>query len=308
MNLVFAGTPSFAVPALQALLDAGHTIRAVYTQPDRPAGRGRKLSPSPVKQCALDHGLQVLQPTTLRGGEEALAAFKPEVMIVAAYGLILPRTVLAVPTLGCINIHASLLPRWRGAAPIARSIEAGDCETGITIMQMEAGLDTGPMLLMEPTPILETDTAASLEEKLAPLGGSLLVTALEKLQQGSLSVTPQNDDDACYAAKLQKSEAVIDWALPANQLHRKIRALNPWPVASTLFKGEVLRIWNIGPIKEDAGVSPGTVVQADSAGIHIQTGKGVLALTQLQAAGGRALAARDFLNGVRVQPGDRLGA
>jgi methionyl-tRNA formyltransferase len=306
VRIVFAGTPAFALPSLQALVAAGHTLAAVYTQPDRPAGRGRKLTPSPIKQYALEHGLVVRQPTTLRGGEAELAALAPEIMIVVAYGLLLPPAVLAVPVRGCLNVHASLLPRWRGAAPIARAIEAGDRETGVAIMQMEEGLDTGPVLLEQRTPILETDTSATLEPRLAQLGADAMVKALAIFDR--LTPRPQDDTGTCYAAKLNKAEAVVDWTQPAAVLHRKIRAFNPWPVASTTLNGEAIRIWDVGalPHSPAAGI-PGTVVGADAAGLYVQTGDGVLCLTLLQAPGGRALPVRDFLNGVRLAPGDRLG-
>jgi methionyl-tRNA formyltransferase len=306
MKIVFAGTPAFALPSLQALVAAGHTLAAVYTQPDRPAGRGRKLTPSPIKQYALEHGLIVRQPTTLRGGEAELAALAPDVMIVVAYGLLLPPAVLAVPMRGCLNVHASLLPRWRGAAPIARAIEAGDRETGVAIMQMEAGLDTGPVLLERRTPILETDTSAALEPRLAQLGAAALTEALAAIDR--LVPRAQGNAGACYAAKLNKAEAVIDWTQPAAVLHRKIRAFNPWPVASTTLNGEVMRLWDVGALPHtSAAGAAGTVVSADAAGLYVQTGDGVLCLTLLQAPGGRALPVRDFLNGMRLAPGDRLG-
>jgi methionyl-tRNA formyltransferase len=312
MKLVFAGTPTFAVPTLEALLAAGHAIAAVYTQPDRPAGRGRKLTPSPIKQYALAQGLPVRQPLSLRAAEEhvALAAMAPDAMVVVAYGLILPRAVLSLPRLGCLNVHASLLPRWRGAAPIARAIEAGDRTTGITIMQMEAGLDTGPMLLQQATPIFDIDTTATLERRLAPLGGEMMCAALERLAQSDLAATRQDDNHACYAAKLQKGEATIDWSQPAVLLHRKIRALNPWPVACTMWRCAMLRIWEVAALEPAPSVTaaPGTVLAADADGLRVQTGAGVLRLTQLQAAGGRALPAREFLNGVRLTAGERLGA
>ncbi|MBI3897533.1 MAG: methionyl-tRNA formyltransferase [Gammaproteobacteria bacterium] len=309
MRLVFAGTPAFALPTLSALHTAGHTVVAVYTQPDRPAGRGRKLTPSPIKQYALDHQLPVRQPLNLRADEEqtTLAALAPEVMIVVAYGLLLPPAVLSIPRNGCLNVHASLLPRWRGAAPVARAIEAGDRETGITLMQMAAGLDTGPMLLQQRVPIDDTDTAERLEQRLAALGAEMMTAALPRLDR--LTPEIQEDQRACYAAKLQKSEAIIDWSQPAPVLHRKIRALNPRPVASTTLHGNVLRLWDVGTITARAGnAAAGTIVAADANGVLVQTGDGVLALTQLQAAGGRTLPARDFLNGVRLNVGDRLGS
>ena len=308
MNLVFAGTPVFAVPALEALLRAGHTVRAVYTQPDRPAGRGRKLSTSPVKEFAQTHGLEIRQPLSLKEETESLRALAPEAMIVIAYGLLLPPAVLAIPRYGCLNVHASLLPRWRGAAPIPRAIEAGDAITGVCIMQMEAGLDTGPVLARAETAIAETDNAQTLHDRLAPLGAETLITALEHLVRGDIRPQPQNDAQACYAKKLRKNESPIDWAQPAVALHRKIRALNPWPVASTLWNGKVVRLWEVGPLEPPvASHAPGGVVRTDASGIRVATGDGVLCLTRLQAEGGKVLAAGDFLNGHRMAPGDLLG-
>lgn len=309
MRIVFAGTPLFALPTLEMLRAAGHSITGVYTRPDRPSGRGRKITPSPIKQYTLAHGLPLHQPTTLRGAEGALAALAPDVMVVVAYGLILPPAVLAVPPHGCLNVHASLLPRWRGAAPIARAIEAGDTETGVTIMQMEAGLDTGPMLLQHPLPITETDTTATLEQRLATLGAEMLQRALAQVATKTLTARAQDDTKATYAAKLQKTEAAIDWSQPASRLHRKVRALNPWPVASTTLGGEVLRLWDVGRVQNTQGTTaaPGAVVAADATGIYVRTGDGTLCVTQLQTAGSRVFAAREFLNGTRLTVGSRLG-
>jgi methionyl-tRNA formyltransferase len=308
MNLIFAGTPAFAVPALEALLRAGHVIRAVYTQPDRPAGRGRRLAPSPVKLCAERHGIEIRQPESLHGEEARLRAEAPEAMIVIAYGLLLPPTLLAIPRYGCLNVHASLLPRWRGAAPIPRAIEAGDRVTGVSIMQMEAGLDTGPVLAQAPTPIADDDTAQTLHDRLAQLGAQTLLVTLERLVRGEITPRPQDATRACYAKKLRKDEAPIDWRLPAAVLHRKIRALNPWPVASTTWRGQILRLWEVGPLEHAAAAgAPGTVVRADASGVRVLTGAGLLTLTRLQAQGGKALAASDFLNGHRLAAGDRLG-
>ncbi len=309
MNLVFAGTPPFAVPALEALLRAGHSIQAVYTQPDRPAGRGRKLTASAVKQCAQTHGLVVRQPPNLKDETPALRELAPEAIIVIAYGLLLPPAVLVIPRYGCINVHASLLPRWRGAAPIPRAIEAGDAETGVTIMQMEAGLDTGPMLARAPVPILASDTAQFLHDRLAPLGAQTLLAVLNRLARDDVRALPQDEAAACYAKKLRKDEAPLDWSQPAQHLHRKVRALNPWPVACTTFQGRVLRVWEVGPPNfslPSAGV-PGTVVSADAASIGVATGDGVLHVTRLQETGGRVLSAGEFLNGARLAPGDCLG-
>ena len=308
MNLIFAGTPAFAVPALEALLRAGHTVRAVYTQPDRPAGRGRKLAASPVKQCAQTHGIKVRQPEKISGEEKNLRADAPDAMIVIAYGLLLPPSILAIPRLGCLNVHASLLPRWRGAAPIPRAIEAGDTETGVSIMQMETGLDTGPVLAEAHTPIHAADTAQTLHDCLARLGADTLVATLERLARGAVTPRPQDSTQACYARKLSKEEARLDWSQPADVLHRRIRALNPWPVAATRWRGKTLRLWEVGPLEAHASPgAPGTIARADASGIHVRTGHGMLMLTRLQAEGGKILAVGDFLNGHKLMAGDRLG-
>jgi methionyl-tRNA formyltransferase len=309
MNLVFAGTPEFAVPALRALLDAGHAVRAIYTQPDRPAGRGRKLAMSPVKEFALQRGLDIRQPATLKTESEAAAlhTLAPDAMIVIAYGLILPQTILAIPRLGCINVHASLLPRWRGAAPIQRAIEAGDAVTGVTIMQMDEGLDTGPMLAAADTPIAAADTAASLQDRLGDMGARLLVDTLAKLARGAITPRPQDSRAATYAAKLSKEEAQIDWRADAEVLDRRIRAFNPWPVAQTTLDGQRLRIWLAQAESGAPGVAPGTVLSADAGGVRVQCGHGVLRLTTLQLEGGKVLEAHAFLNGRPLAPGTRLG-
>lgn len=303
LNIVYAGTPEFAAVALAALLDTPHRISAVYTQPDRPAGRGRKLKASPVKELALAHGIEVRQPVSLKDAAEqaSLAAFEPDVMIVAAYGLLLPAEVLAIPRLGCLNIHASLLPRWRGAAPIQRAILAGDAETGITIMQMDVGLDTGDMLYKLSTSIEESDNAQTLHDRLAALGARAITEALEGLQQGKLVAEQQDDAQACYAKKLQKAEAEIDWQQTATQLARQVAAFNPWPVAQTLYQGEVLRIWEARAIDEAAGKPPGRVIRADKQGIDIACGEGVLRLLRLQRPGGKPQSAQDFLNANAVE-------
>ena len=312
MNLVFAGTPAFAVPALKALLDAGHTITAVYTQPDRPAGRGRKLAMSPVKQYALERDLPVRQPTTLKTDAEAVAlrALAPDAMIVIAYGLILPQSILAIPKYGCINVHASLLPRWRGAAPIQRAIEAGDSHTGVTIMQMDAGLDTGAMLATAETPIDAHDTAAILHDRLSELGAPLLIDTLAKLERGMVTPEPQDSAHATYAAKLKKEEARLDWNADAQLLARRIRAFNPWPVAHTTLEGQILRLWqaSVDDTTAPTTQTPGTVLFAGPEGIDVQCGRGVLRVTLLQSEGGKTLDARAFLNGRPLAPGIRLGA
>ena len=310
MNIIFAGTPEFAVPALKALLDAGHTVLAVYTQPDRPAGRGRKLGMSAVKEFALERGLPVQQPTTLRSDSEAetLRTLKPEALIVIAYGLILPQAILTIPEFGCINVHASLLPRWRGAAPIQRAIEAGDDHTGITIMQMDAGLDTGAALALAATPIHAHDTAASLHDRLAEIGAALLVSTLARLVRGDITPQAQDHTHATYAAKLKKEEARIDWSADAALIARRIRAFNPWPVAHTTIEGQTLRLWNASLLDATAATQPpGTLLGADARGVQVQCGRGVVCLTQLQSEGGKVLDAPAFLNGRPLPAGTRLG-
>jgi len=309
MNLIFAGTPEFAVPTLRALLEAGHRILAVYTQPDRPAGRGRKLAQSPVKEFALAQNIEVRQPTTLRNDAEvaALRALEPDAMIVIAYGLLLPKSILEIPRHGCINVHASLLPRWRGAAPIQRAIEAGDVASGVTIMQMEEGLDTGPMLATAKTPISSDDTGASLHDRLSTLGAALLVETLAQLGRGAVTSQLQDNTQATYATKLKKEEARLDWTADAALLARRVRAFNPWPVAHTTLEGQTLRIWNAHPEESSATASPGTVLAADAHGILVQCGHGALLITKLQPEGGKALDARAFLNGRMLGIGTRLG-
>ncbi|GBO84426.1 methionyl-tRNA formyltransferase [Marinobacter adhaerens] len=310
MRLVFAGTPDFAATALKALIAAGHTIVGVYSQPDRPAGRGRKLQPSPVKQVALDHEIPVFQPETLKTAEaqKQLADLKPDVMIVAAYGLILPKAVLDIPTHGCLNIHASLLPRWRGAAPIQRAIAAGDAETGITIMQMDEGLDTGAMLLKSLTAIDTSDTGGSLHDRLAELGGKAIIKALELLKKGELTGEPQNDDLACYASKLSKTEGHIDWATDATAIERLVRAFNPWPGTYTDLGDQRIRIHEARALVTDSDAFPGTVVHRDRDGIDIACGNGTLRITRLQLPGSRAQSVNDLINGGKelLMPGQEL--
>ena len=296
MKLLFAGTPDFAVPALSALHGAGHSIPAVLTQPDRPAGRGQKLTASPVAREAEALGIPVHKFLKLDApAREQIAALKPDLMVVVAYGLILPQAALDIPRHGCLNIHASLLPRWRGAAPIARAVEAGDAETGITIMQMDAGLDTGPMLLREAVAIDDTTTAASLHDRLAALGGRLIVEALARLEAGTLPATAQPAEGVTYAKKLSKDEARLDWTQPAAVLARRVRGFNPAPVAWTeLDEGrgpERLRIWNARALGLPTSAVPGSVLEADGNGLHVATGDGVLVITELQRAGGRAMPA-----------------
>ncbi|MDH5359219.1 MAG: methionyl-tRNA formyltransferase [Gammaproteobacteria bacterium] len=299
MKIIFAGTPDFAATALQALLGSEHDVCAVYTQPDRPAGRGRKLTASPVKALALEHNIPVHQPLSLKDEDEQqiLSAYHADLMVVVAYGLLLPAAVLEAPRLGCINIHASLLPRWRGAAPIQRAIQAGDEQTGVTIMQMDVGLDTGDMLYTVTTPIENNDTAASLHDRLAQLGAAAALVAIEQLQQDTAVAVKQDDGQANYAHKLDKAEAEIDWQHPATELDRLIRAFNPWPVAQTELHGNKLRIWQASPIDEATAAEPGTIICAGKQGIDVATGNGVLRLLQLQKSGSKAMDAAAFLNG-----------
>jgi len=310
VRLVFAGTPDFAATALKALIADGHTIVGVYSQPDRPAGRGRKLQPSPVKQVALDHEIPVFQPETLKTPEaqKQLADLHPDVMIVAAYGLILPKAVLDIPTHGCLNIHASLLPRWRGAAPIQRAIAAGDDETGITIMQMDEGLDTGAMLLKSLTAIDDSDTGGSLHDRLAELGGNAIIKALELLQKGELTGEPQNDELACYASKLSKTEGHIDWATDATVIERLVRAFNPWPGTYTDLGDQRIRIHEARALVTTSDGLPGTVIQRDREGIDIACGNGTLRITRLQLPGSRAQSVNDLINGGKelLMPGQEL--
>ena len=314
LRLIFAGTPDFAASALRTLLDAGdpaHEVIAVYTQPDRPAGRGRRLAASPVKQLAEKHRIPVYQPENFKHDKDiaTLQKLDADLMIVAAYGLLLPPAVLEAPKQGCINIHASLLPRWRGAAPIQRAILAGDRETGITIMQMNEGLDTGDMLLKRPCPISEDDTGGSLHDKLAVLGGEALLEALAGLRAGRLRAEPQDDSQSSYAAKLSKQEARLDWREDARALARRVRAFNPWPVAQTRAGDTVLRIHAAEALDGSAGAEPGTIVAAGKAGIDVATGEGLLRLRQLQPPGKKAMDAAAFLNGYAdlLPPGSRLG-
>lgn len=310
MRIVYAGTPAFAVPALEALIASNHDVVAVYTQPDRPAGRGRKLKASPVKEVASAAAIPVMQPESLKQGDAQaeLAAFKPDLMVVAAYGLLFPPEVLNIPMLGCVNIHASLLPRWRGAAPIHRAILAGDAETGITIMQMDEGLDTGDMLLRKAVPISSRETTAQLHDRLAMLGAEALMEVLPAIAAGNADRQPQNDALSTYASKLHKTEALIDWQLPADEIDRKVRAFDPWPVAQTPLAKGMLRIHAAEPAPGPSKGAPGEVVAEDAKrGIAVQTGDGLLWLKKLQLPGGKPLDAATFLNG-RSLLGQRLGA
>lgn len=302
LRLVFAGTPEFAVPGLRACLDSGAEVVAVYAQPDRPAGRGRKLTPGPVKQAALESGIPVEQPESLKTVEaqQRLRDHAPDLLVVIAYGLILPKAVLAIPRLGGWNVHASLLPRWRGAAPIQRAILAGDAETGVCLMQMEAGLDTGPVLLSARAPIRADDTGGSLHDRLAELGAAVLSEGLQRVSRGeALAATPQSSGGVTYAHKLDKAEAKLDFTRPAAELERKVRAFDPWPVAEAEIAGERARVWQAeagarGPGTEDQ--KPGFVVSASKHGIDIACGEGVLRVLKLQRPGGRVIRAADYLN------------
>jgi len=306
MRLIFAGTPEFAALALKALIDAGHDIPLVLTQPDRPAGRGMKLKMSPVKEIALAHGIDVAQPENLKTEAARLPILDAaaEVMIVAAYGLILPQVVLDMPRLGCINIHASLLPRWRGAAPIHRAIEAGDIETGITMMQMDKGLDTGAMLTRSALPIRPDDTTGSLHDRLAELGAREIVRLLPDLAAGQVKATPQDDALANYAAKISKEEARLDWTLNAEQLDRKIRAFNPFPGAYGLLAGSPLKIWQARPVAGE-GV-PGSLLAISDGELRLACGHGALAVSEVQKAGGKRLPVTAFIAGNPMQVGDKL--
>jgi methionyl-tRNA formyltransferase len=308
VNIVFAGTPGFAVPTLERLVARGFRPVAAYTQPDRPAGRGRQPRPSPVKQYAAQAGIRVLQPATLRDpqSQTELAALAPELMVVVAYGLILPREVLEIPRLGCVNVHASLLPRWRGAAPIQRALLAGDTTTGVTLMRMDAGLDTGPMLARRECRIDPADTAGTLHDRLAEMGGRLLVDVLPDLAAGRLQPQPQDETAATYADKLRKEEALLDWRRSAESLARQVRAFNPWPIAETRLTDRALRIWQAEALPEHADAAPGEVVAANRDGIDVATAAGALRLLRIQAPGGRPLPAAEFLNGHPVRSGDRL--
>jgi methionyl-tRNA formyltransferase len=310
LRIAFAGTPQFALPALRALLSSRHEVVGVLTQPDRPAGRGRELRASPVKLLALDARLPLAQPANLKTPENraALADWRPDLLVVVAYGLILPPVVLDLPRLGCVNIHGSLLPRWRGAAPIQRAVLAGDAETGVTIMQLDAGLDTGPVLIERRHPIGLHDTAGDLHDALSELGAAALLEAIDGLAAGTLRAVPQPAVGASHAPKIEKAEAQIDWNAPAVEIDRRVRAFNPWPVAETRLAGESLRILRARVTAPDApGVAAGTLLGLADDGLRVACGEGVLAVGELQRAGKRPVSARDFANAVRLD-GLRFGA
>ncbi len=311
MKVIFAGTPEFAATALTAILKAGFEVPLVLTQPDRPAGRGMQLQASAVKQVALEHGIPVAQPVSLRlngkypdvaaEAHALLQATEHDVMVVAAYGLILPLSVLSIPRLGCLNIHGSLLPRWRGAAPIHRAIEAGDAETGITIMQMDEGLDTGDMLMMEAQAISDTDTTGSLHDKLAAQGADMIVRTLQALQQGPLAATPQPEQGVCYAAKITKEESKLDFSQPAAVLARKVRAFSPFPGTQVQYDGQMLKVSAARAVAVAHGKPAGTLLSADASGVRVACGEGALDLLELQKPGGKRLPAGDFLKGFQFR-------
>jgi methionyl-tRNA formyltransferase len=308
MKILFAGTPDFSVPPLEKILQAGHRVAAVYTQPDRQAGRGRKTRPGPVKKFAEEHGLSIQQPATLKQEAEKLKSYDADVMVVVAYGLLLPAEILAIPRYGCLNIHASLLPRWRGAAPIQRAIEAGDSESGITIMQMDAGLDTGDILARFPVPISGSDTGESLHDRLSQTGAEAIVEVLDKLDHYRTNSRPQDDTLATYARKISKDEGNIDWNQDAAQIERKIRAFTPWPGCQTWYENVKLGIRRAEAVDETHNANPGQVLKADKTGILIACGSGCLRLLELQRPGGRAVPYRDFLNGMPLQTGTILSS
>ncbi|MBJ6566944.1 methionyl-tRNA formyltransferase [Enterobacter hormaechei subsp. hoffmannii] len=310
LRIIFAGTPDFAARHLDALLTSGHQIVGVFTQPDRPAGRGKKLMPGPVKVLAETHGLPVFQPASLRPEEnqKLVADLNADVMVVVAYGLILPKAVLDMPRLGCVNVHGSLLPRWRGAAPIQRALWAGDAETGVTIMKMDVGLDTGDMLYKLACPITAEDTSATLYDKLADLGPQGLIETLQQLADNTATPEVQDEAQVTYAEKLSKEEARIDWPLSAAQLERCIRAFNPWPMSWLMIDEQPVKVWKASVINGNASAEPGTIIDASKNGIQVATGEGILNLESLQPAGKKAMSAQDLLNSRREWfiPGNRL--
>ncbi|MBS6741214.1 MAG: methionyl-tRNA formyltransferase [Enterobacteriaceae bacterium] len=310
LRIIFAGTPDFAARHLDALLSSEHQIVGVFTQPDRPAGRGKKLMPSPVKVLAEEKGIPVFQPVSLRPQEnqQLIADLQADVMVVVAYGLILPKAVLEMPRLGCLNVHGSLLPRWRGAAPIQRSLWAGDTETGVTIMQMDVGLDTGDMLYKLSCPITAEDTSATLYDKLAQLGPQGLLATLTQIATGTATPEIQDETQVTYAEKLSKEEALLDWSLPAEQLERCIRAFNPWPMSYFVIEDQPVKVWKASVINSQAKADPGTIIEANKQGIQVATAEGILNLESLQPAGKKAMNAQDLLNSRRewFTPGNRL--
>nr|WP_231128955.1 methionyl-tRNA formyltransferase [Proteus hauseri] len=301
LRIIFAGTPDFAARHLAALLSTQHRVVGILTPPDKPAGRGKKLTISPVKELALTHDIPVYQPASLKPEENHkwIAAQQADIMIVVAYGMILPKAVLEIPRLGCLNVHGSLLPKWRGAAPIQRSLWAGDKETGVTIMQMDVGLDTGDMLYKASCPITNEDTSASLYEKLAELGPKALTTTLDLITSGKIKAEKQDDNLANYAQKLSKEEAKIDWSLSAEQIERCIRAFNPWPMSFFMLDEQPVKVWKAQAIADNTAQPAGTILKADKTGIYIATGNGILNITELQPSGKKPMASADFLNSKR---------
>ena len=309
-RIVFAGTPEFAVPSLHALLNSRHEVIAVLTQPDRPAGRGRRTASGPVKLAALDAGIAVMQPATLRdaAAQQILRDLQPDLLVVTAYGQLLPPDVLSIPRIACLNVHASLLPRWRGASPIQAAVLAGDKETGISLMQMAAGLDTGPVYCTQRTTIGERETAGQLHDRLAIMGGDLLAANLDAILEGELKPAPQAPAGITYAGRISKADGLIDWSHSANHIDRQIRAFNPWPVAHTHHEGELLRCWSAIPLTDPsrAGIAPGTVVGIEPRGMVVQTGAGLLMLTEVQAPGKNRVSAAEYSN-ARNMNGQVLG-
>jgi len=306
MRVIFAGTPEFSVPALEALIAAGHEIVAVYTQPDRQAGRGRKTRPGPVKLCAEKHGLIIEQPASLKDAAVRMKEFSADIMVVVAYGIILPDEILRIPKHGCLNIHASLLPRWRGAAPIQRAIEAGDTESGITIMQMDAGLDTGDILATYPVNIEPSETGESLHDRLAATGATAITDVLANLDHYQKNAVPQQSELSSYAKKISTGEANIDWTENCQVLEHRIRAFNPWPGSQAWYKGSKLRIWHAICEEASRQSEPGVILSADKSGIRVACGKGVLNILTLQRPGGKPLSSIDFLNGMKLETGIKL--
>lgn len=309
MKMIFMGTSSFARPSLQALVDAGHEVAAVVTQPDKPQGRGQKLAPPPVKELARSLGLPVLQPTKIReeGAIQALRALEPELAVVVAYGQLLPKAVLELPARGCMNLHGSLLPQYRGAAPIAWAILKGEKETGVTTMLIAEAMDSGPVLLQESTPIREEDTAGSLHDRLAEIGARLLVKTVAEFGGGRLLPRPQDHEKATYAPKLQKSDGLIDWGRSCRQIYNQIRGLDPWPGAYTCLKGEVLKIWSARPVEEARGGEAGEVLSEDDLGILVQAGEGALLVRELQPENRRRMRTKEYLAGHPLPPRARFG-
>lgn len=308
MRIIFAGTPDFAAHTLTNLIAKQHDIICVYTQPDRKTGRGQKLTPPPVKQVAIECGIDVRQPSSLKSDEEyqALKKLKPDLMIVVAYGMILSQSVLDVPKHGCLNIHASLLPKWRGAAPIQRAIQAGDKKTGVCIMQMEAGLDTGPVLSHAEVVIEQTDTSASLHDKLAKIGATTLITTLESLTSHQTNAQTQNHAAACYAHKITKAEATIDWHKSAQEIHQTIRAFNPWPICQSICNEQRLRIWQAEVIQHDYDAEPGNIVKLDKNSLYVKCGKDILSIQTLQRDGSKPLPISDFMNSTDLKINDQF--